>query len=135
MAENNAYSTIVGGFFEGLLAPILELIIALIVAGFMTTFESLQSITGASTVVLSYSEYIALIGLIDILRNVLFNVLHPGIATGNVLGSICGIFLFYSVIVSASPDAAGSVLITTVILFVSWLLGVYVWYKKTINNT
>jgi hypothetical protein len=126
MARSRETSPYIVGFFEGLLSPVLELVIGTMISAMITAVNTLSTATGAPNL----SWAIGLASLFDFLRNILSNYAHPELATGNVVGNIFGLFLFYSAISQVSSGDANSIVLSVIILTTSWIVGVYVWWVQ-----
>jgi len=126
MSGRNNYPPVVGGFIEGLLAPIIELVIDV----FVTGLNSISSAAGAANVF----WFIVLFSIIDLLRNVIACSLHTQFAIGNIFGNIFGIFLFYEAIGAVSSEAANYSLPLTIILAISLITGVFITVWRDIGN-
>ena len=118
MSGSRIYPPIVGGFVEGLFAPIIELIIAV----FVTALNSISSATGAPTVF----WFIVLFSIMDLLRNAIACFFRARFAIGSVFGNILGIFLFYEVINMVSPEATNYSLSLVIILTISLMAGAFI---------
>lgn len=118
MSRGNDYPPIVAGFIEGSFAPVVELVVGVMI----TSLTAVSSAMGAPNMV----GLIALVSIVDILRNTLSRLLHTQFAMENVIGNIFGIVFFYSAIGYVSPEAANSSLLLTMILAISLLVGVII---------
>jgi hypothetical protein len=118
LTENNP--PIFLGFSEGLLMPITELISVTIISSFTLVSHGI----GIS----SFEFSLLLVGLVifDFARNIAIGLTHSQFATGNAIGAIFGIAIFYSSINLISPEAATDSLLLTVALVVSLAIGMIV---------
>ncbi|MGA2681855.1 MAG: hypothetical protein ABSF44_08660 [Candidatus Bathyarchaeia archaeon] len=126
MSIDNRTPPIVIGFAEGLLAPIFELVISILVASAI----AINSATGSPNL----TWVISLFFLMDFARNVISCLLHTQYAIGHVAGSIFGIILFYGAISFVSREVANSSLLITIILIVSLFVGVCIAVWQGIRN-
>lgn len=118
--SNSDAPPIVAGFFEGLFAPVLEVIFDVI----LTAFSKVSSTTGAWIVL-----FAVLLFVMDIVRNVLLGLKHNQFAIGNLAGNICGLFLFYGTISSISSEAANNSILLTAILASSLVIGIIIYVR------
>jgi hypothetical protein len=107
----------IAGFVEGLLAPVFELVVVVILSAFAQAGQGLS--TGAPPFYL----FLALLFIIDLVRSVAIGLSHSEFAVGNVIGNVFGIYIFYSSLSTVSAQAANDSLIFTVAMVVSFVLG------------
>lgn len=123
--RNNTPLFIVG-LGEGLVAPIVELLIS----GLVTAINAISSATGIP----SFTWFIALFLLIDLARNILGCLWHTQYAIGHIIGSIFGIILCYGTVSLVNKEIANSSLLTTAILTISLAIGVVIAFLRWKNN-
>jgi hypothetical protein len=126
MSKGSNTPPIVAGFIEGLLAPLSELLIGIII----TALNAVNSAMGSPNL----SGFIALISIVDFVRNILLGLSASQFALGNLIGNIFGIVLFYGLISSVSSEAANYSMLLTIILAISWGVGAYLWLLRRRNN-
>jgi hypothetical protein len=126
MSRGSKTPPIVLGFAEGLIAPVVELVIGV----WVTALTAIGSAMGTPNV----TGFIALFSIVDVLRNIIACLLHTQFAIGNVIGNIFGIFLFYGSISSLSSEAANSSLLLTIILTISLIVGVCITIWRSRNS-
>lgn len=120
---------IIAGFVEGLLAPVSELIAAvLLTAGFQ-----ISQTTGGSSSFLALGAAIFL--AIDFIRNIALGLSHSQFAIGSVAGNIFGIWIFYTAVASISQDAATESLLLTLALVISFIVGLVLLAHSYISNS
>lgn len=115
---------IITGFTEGLLAPVVELIMGFMVGAMLLVSDAVSSIAGMPNPSNSLNLIFTAIVLVDFLRNILVSLSHNQFAIGNVAGNIFGLFLFYGAIASVSPESANSSLIWTIAMLFSLIVGI-----------
>jgi hypothetical protein len=125
--SSSDYPPIVAGFVEGLLAPIFELVFCVLV----TALNAVSSATGSPNLAL----FVALLSIMDIVRNIALGLSHSQFAIGNAVGNVFGLFLFYGAISSVSNEAANNSLLLTVILVVSLVIGIVITFWGRDNQT
>lgn len=99
---------IIVGFGEGLVSPVIELLIS----GLITAFSAVSSATGAPNL----TWFFVVFATIDLLRNIAGCLLHTQYAIGHVVGSIFGIAICYSSINLINREVASSSLLTTLVM-------------------
>jgi hypothetical protein len=106
------------GFFEGLFAPLGELMISLAFTIGFTTIES----TGGDPWMLVL--FMIVLGAVDVLRNIIIGLRHSAFTVGHIIGSVFGLMIFLAALASISADASAYSLALTIILIVSFCVGV-----------
>ena len=121
--SENKKPFIIVGLGEGLIAPIVELLIS----GLITAANTISSATGCPNLTL----FFVLFALMDLVRNIVGCLLHTQYAIAHVIGSIFGIAICYSTISLVNTKVANSSLLTTAILTVSLairaIIGLFRW--------
>jgi hypothetical protein len=126
MSNGTNTPPIIAGFIEGLLAPVVELIIAVMV----TALNAVNSATGSPDI----TWFIALFSIMEILRSIFACILHTEFAIGNVIGNVFGIIIFYGAVSTISSEAANSSLLLTIILIISLILGIFLTIWRNRDN-
>ncbi len=122
MAED--YPPIILGFIEGLMAPILEvLIVMLLLVGSL-----IQQATNVNSPNIPLMASIFLI--VDFVRNIIIGLSRSQFAVGNAIGNFLGLWLFLGVIGSVSPEAATNSILLAVALFFSLGISVYLYIRN-----
>jgi hypothetical protein len=106
------------GFSEGLVAPIVELVISALA----TAVSAVSSATGSPNLM----WFFVVFATMDLLRNVVGCLLHTQYAIGHVAGSLIGIVICYSSISLINSEIANSSLTTTIILTLCLTVGVVI---------
>lgn len=87
MPRNNKEPPIIAGFIEGLLAPVFELLFCVVI----TALNAVSSTMGSPNLL----GFVALLSIIDVVRNIGLGLSKSQFATGHLIGSIFGILLFF----------------------------------------
>lgn len=117
LRKGQSYPPIIAGFLEGLVAPVVELVVVSIISAFI---RAANSINAPSTPL-----WLLLVGflLVDYVRNVIVGLVGGSFAIGSLAGNILGLILFYNVVSVVSQEAATDSLLLTIALGGSLVLG------------
>lgn len=123
MSENRT-PPIIAGFIEGLMLPVVELMLTVLFLAGIKVVETANE--DSSFLILTF----IILGIADFARNILIGISTNQFATGSFIGNVFGLILFYSAISSVSQEAATQSVLLTIVLGISLGVGVYLRYFR-----
>ena len=131
---SNRTPAMFAGFVEGLFAPVIELVVGVLISATLFISDAMSSASGTPSMSNNIALAFTLIATVDIIRNLIISYTHSQFALGNIIGNICGLFLFYGAINAVSPESANSSLLWTIVMLASLILGIFVTIWKAYHE-
>ena len=124
LMSNRGDPPFIVGLGQGIVAPLLELVASVILSA---SFKISENLGGSPWYLFAI---VAIVVIVDFVRNILLGLSHSEFALGNLIGNIIGIILFYAAISSISQEAATQSILLLVALVGSYIVGVILYFRS-----